>query len=50
MKLSVNSFANVARYFYRKILTPESQLKKSKAQQKSAEQIAADRKARKTVC
>ena len=27
-------------YYYRKILTPESQLKKSKAQQKTAEQVA----------
>ncbi|AAS53290.1 AFL082Wp [Eremothecium gossypii ATCC 10895] len=32
-----------------KILTPESQLKKSKAQQKSAEQVAAERAARKAA-
>jgi large subunit ribosomal protein L7e len=37
-------------YYYRKILTPESQLKKSKAQQKTAEQVAAERAARKAVC
>ncbi|GMC33803.1 unnamed protein product [Saccharomyces cerevisiae] len=32
-----------------KILTPESQLKKSKAQQKTAEQVAAERAARKAL-
>ena len=34
----------------RKILTPESQLKKAKANQKTQEQIAAERAARKAVC
>ena len=37
-------------FLNRKILTPESQLKKTKAQQKTAEQIAAERAARKAVC
>lgn len=36
--------------FNRKILAPESQLKKSKAQQKNTEQFAIERAARKTVC
>ncbi|GMC33305.1 unnamed protein product [Saccharomyces cerevisiae] len=36
-------------FLNRKILTPESQLKKTKAQQKTAEQIAAERAARKAA-